>query len=134
MKRYIKLNQHNSAEYRKVPELTFGIAKITDNYIDIDGYSNKATEKGMLSDMAKAVEKYDYGEANAIRDMIKFNEITQTHASSDAGLQYICEWEEVPSAARYVDEDGKDASLSGKEGVEIETKPGKFYCHVRILK
>lgn len=127
--------QTEKQKYEKVSGLIFGVAKVTDSYIDIDGYSNKSTEKGMLSDMAKAVEKYDKSEADAIRSMIKDNEIQQIHArKNEPGAQYICEWEDVPSASRYVDENGKDSILSGKEGVEVETKDGKYYCHVRIIR
>ena len=119
--------------YEKAPGLIYGVARINDKFIDIDGYSNKSTEKGMLSELAKTVERYDKAEADGIRDMVKFNEISQSHYNKqDGGNQFICEWEEVPSASRYVDKNGKDSILSGNEGVDIESRDGKYYVHIRI--
>ena len=116
-----KLNGKGS--YEKVGALVFGTAHITDNFIDIDGYSNKATIKGALGDLARALDKYDKGEADAVRDTIKFDEVAQAKYNKEDGPdQYILEWEEVPNAGRFNADD------------EYETKPAKWYIHTRILR
>ena len=103
--------------------LIFGTAVITDTYIDIDGYSNKKTEAGALSDLAKALDKYDKNEADGLRDVIKWNDIQQYSARrEEPAAQYILEWEEVPGATRTKD-DG-----------ELEYKNARYYLHTRILK
>ncbi len=108
--------------------LIFGEARIHSNFIDIDGYSNKKTIEGALKDLAKAVAKYDKDEADAITSMIKFDEIVQTkYVSGDGNAQYILEWEEVPSASRYVG-NNEDSDR------EIEYKDGRWYLHTRIIR
>ena len=103
--------------------LIFGTAVITDTYIDIDGYSNKKTEAGALSDLAKALDKYDKGEADALRSVIGTDEMVQIKpAREDGPGQYILEWEEVPSAGRFDADD------------EYKTKPAKWYLHTRIVR
>ena len=103
--------------------LIFGEARVFKDFVDIDGYSNKATLKGALGDLAKAIAKYDEGEAKALRDSIKFNEIDQVKPTADGGPgQYILEYEEVPSASRYINDE------------DIEYKEGKWYLHTRIIR
>lgn len=107
----------------KSTPLIFGTAVITDTYIDIDGYSNKKTEAGALSDLAKALDKYDKGEADALRGVIGTDEMMQiTPGKNDGPAQYILEWEEVPSASHM------------KENDEMEYKPAKWYLHTRIVR
>ena len=114
-------NQKTTSESNEtVKGLIFGNARIIDTFIDIDGYSNKKTEKGMLNELAKAIEKYDKGEADAVRDMIKFNEINQVPPSRDS--QYLLEWEEVSAAYDYKTED------------EYDIKPAKWYVHIRFYR
>ena len=110
-------------KYENVSTLVFGTARITDNFVDIDGYSNKATIKGALGDLARSIDKYDKGEGDALRSSIKFNEIEPSpYNKEDGGNQYILEYEEVSSAGRFNAND------------EYETKPAKWYVHTRILR
>jgi len=104
--------------------LVFGTAIITDKFVDIDGYSNKPTLKGALSDLAKALGKYDKGEADALRASVKAGEAEQYNNPSDSnnGVQYILEYQPVDSAGRFNDED------------EYKTEPAKWYVHTRIVK
>lgn len=100
--------------------LIFGTAHKAPNWIDIDGYSNAKTEEGALRDLAKAVEQYDEGEANAIRSMIKNNEVVQFPATKDS--DYILEWEDVPAATKYNDNG------------DPEYKDARYYMHTRIIR
>lgn len=99
--------------------LIFGTAVIRQDTIDIDGYSNKKTLKGALADLAKALDKYDKDEADALRSSIKFNEIDPVNTVPEGGV-YILEYEEVPSATRYNEND------------EVEYKSAKWYLHTRV--
>lgn len=104
--------------------LIFGRADIHENYIGIDGYSNKKTIEGALSDLAKAVEKYDKGEADFLRAAISNGETMQIHNDRTAGpAQYILEYEEVPSASQYNEQTG-----------EMEYKNGRWYVYTRIVR
>lgn len=110
-------------EQIKGTPLIFGTAMIRPDSIDIDGYSNKKTIKGALEDLAKALDKYDENEADGLRTAISANEIEQIHAIRGEGsAQYILEYEEVPLASRY------------NENEEMEYKPAKWYLHTRIVK
>lgn len=100
--------------------LIFATAAIRNDTIDIDGYSNKKTLKGALSDLAKALDKYNQVEADGLRDSIKNNEITQVNIG---GTNYILEYEEVPTASQLNERTG-----------EMEYKPAKWYVHTRIIK
>lgn len=100
--------------------LIFGTAHKAPDYIDIDGYSNAKTEEGALRDLAKAVEQYDEGEADAIRGMIKNNEVVQFPATKDS--DYILEWEDVPAATKYNDNG------------DPEYKDARYYMHTRIIR
>ena len=114
-------------EITKTP-LIFGTAVIRpatadrSETVDIDGYSNKKTIAGALKDLAKAAEKYSPGEAEVIRDMIKWNEINQVKPGEHYDGGYILEWEEVPGATRINPDTG-----------ENEYKDGRWYLHTRIV-
>jgi len=101
----------------EVKGLIFGNARITSTFTDIDGYSNKKSEASMLKELAKSVRKYSKSEAGALEDMVKFNEINQ--APYDGG-GYILEWEEVPGAGRFDDDDN------------YESADAKWYVHIRF--
>lgn len=116
-----KAPEHVFEDIKGTP-LIFGTAHIAPDFIDIDGYSNKKTERGLLGDLAKAVAKYDVGEANVLLDMIKFNEIVQIPPVR--GASYLLEWEEVPSAIR-TSPDNED---------ENEYKPANWYLHIRFAR
>jgi len=135
MKQYIRSSNVIYEEISGTP-LIFAIAKITSNYIVIDGYSNKSTIKGALRDLSKAVRKYNTDEADGILDMIKFNEIEQIPAT--LGGDYIIEWEPVSSAARHIDSDGIDVSLSNRddtyENFDTEYADAKWYLMTRIVR
>ena len=116
------LNEEISRE-EKVPCLIFGVAKITTSFVDIDGYSKAKTIKELLSNLAKAVEKYNKYEADSLRDSAKFNEIVQYPARKEEGpAQYILEWEEVSYASRINDQGN------------LEQKNANYYIHIRIVK
>lgn len=119
-----KTKETHTYEDIKGTPLIFGTAHIAPEFIDIDGYSNKKTIKGALSDLAKALDKYDKNEADGLRTAISNDETEQILPSKQDGAgQYILEYEEVPSAARY------------KEGTEdMEYKPAKWYVHTRIVR
>jgi len=102
--------------------IIYGTAMIREDSIDIDGYSNKKTLKGALADLAKAIEKYNKGEADALRSSIKFNEIEQVNTVPEGGV-YILEYEEVPSASNW-----------NEETEEMEYKPAHWYIHTRFGK
>lgn len=114
-----KAPQHTYEDIKGTP-LIFGTAHIAPDFIDIDGYSNKKTEKGMLGDLAKAVEKYSKVEADNLRDLVKYNEMNQI---PPGGGLYILEWEEVPGATRFIE---------SAEGERYETKDAKWYTHIRF--
>lgn len=135
----IGVKSNISYEPIKNTPLIFGIAGIRKDTIDIDGYSNKKTEKGALSDLAKAIEKYDKGEADYIRDMISSNEISMVKPDrSIGGSQYLLDWEEVPGASRLVDANGVDTILSNRndtdENYTTEYKDANYYVHVRFFR
>ena len=68
--------------------------------------------------------------------MIKFNEIEQIPAT--LGGDYIIEWEPVSSAARHIDSDGVDVSLSNRddtyENFDTEYADAKWYLMTRIVR
>lgn len=107
----------------KGTSIIFGTAHIAPNYIDIDGYSNKKTVKGALSDLAKALEKYDKGEADSLRSAIKFGETEQVLPDKSLGpAQYILEYEEVPVATQE------------NEKGDMKYKPANWYVRTRFIK
>ena len=125
----------NYGTYEPAAGLTFGTAHITDNYVDIDGYSNRKSEKALLNQLAKAVEPYSKSEAENLRNSVKFNEIVQ-YPGSQGNNEYILEWENVPGASRNVDADGVDVLLSNREDTyensSTEEAPANYYVHVRF--
>ena len=124
--------------YKKMSGLTFGMLRETDDFYDVDGYSNKKTEKAMLNQLANAIEKIDKSEAENIRDSVKWNEIVQYKGKDAKPGEYILEWEDVPSASRYVDADGVDSLLSKRDdkddNFDIESAPANYYVHIRMYK
>lgn len=111
-----------------VKGLIFGLANVREDYIDIDGYSNKKTLKGALSDLARAIEKYSKVEADGLRSCIKSNEISEIHYDSSCGFpqQYILEYEDVPCASTIVGDIDND-------DFEVEYKDANWYLHTRII-
>lgn len=103
-----------------VKGLIFGTAIITDNYVDIDGYSNKKSEAAMLRELAKVVRPYSEAEADNLNDIVRFNEMNQIPYD---GGSYILEWEPVNgSAGRF------------NENEEYEQKDANWYVHIRFGK
>lgn len=110
--------------------LIFGKAAIVNNseggYIDIDGYLYARNENDLLLKLAKAVDLYNKGEADGLRDLVKFNETSQIHADKNAGPnQFILEWEDVPGASRWNEE---------KDEMEYSDKRANYYVHMRMVK
>ena len=128
-------NVKSNGTFEPVSGLTFGTAHITDNYVDIDGYSNRKSEKALLNQLAKAVEPYSKSEAENLRNSVKFNEIVQ-YPGNQGNNEYILEWENVPGASRNVDADGVDVLLSNREDTyensSTEEAPANYYVHVRF--
>lgn len=94
--------------------------------ITIDGYTSAKTERGIVADVARAVEKYDKGEAEALRSCLAYGLDEYNHPfvkaeNSDGG--YFFEYEEG-NATRY-----------NEETDEIEYKDGyhHYFC-IRIVK
>lgn len=107
----------NGERNEEVKGLIFGNARITPTFTDIDGYSNKKTEKSMLRELSRAVRRYSKSEASVLEDMVKFNELSQ--APYDGG-GYILEWEAVPGAGRFDNDDN------------YESADAKWYVHIRF--
>ncbi len=126
--------QRNKYEQITGTPLIFGLAHVTKDYIDIDGYINRKSESAMLNAFAKAVDKYDKGEGDVLRDQVKFNEIAQAPPSYPYDGGYILEWEDVPSASRFVDKNGVDTAISGEDEEDVEYKDAKYYVHIRFPK
>ena len=107
----------------KVKGLIFGLADVRETYIDIDGYSNKKTLKGALSDLARAIENYSKTEADSLRHCIKSNEISQAHHDRNYDFpQYILEYMDVPCASTIVGDVNND-------DYEVEYKDASWYLH-----
>ena len=110
-----------------VKGLIFGLANVREEYIDIDGYSNKKTLKGALGDLARALEKYSKAEADALRSNIKFGEISEVHYDKNFDCQqYILEYESVPCASTIVGDIDND-------DFEVEYVEANWYLHTRIV-
>ena len=131
----VENSKQTNDTYEPVSGLTFGTAHITNNYVDIDGYSNRKSEKALLNQLAKAVEPYSKSEAENLRNSVKFNEIVQ-YPGSQGNNEYILEWENVPGASRNVDADDIDVLLSNREDTyensSTEEAPANYYVHVRF--
>lgn len=65
--------------------LAYVDAIVRENTITVDGYTTNKTERGIIKDAARAIEKYDKKATN-----------------SDGG--YFFEYEEVPCATKYNEE------------------------------
>lgn len=96
--------------------LAYVDAIIRKNAITIDGYTSNKTEHGIVSDVAKAIEKYDKGEADFLREILKIgideynNPFVKNNYDGDS---YCFEYEEVPCATRYNE---KTDEMEYKEG------------------
>lgn len=100
---------------------------INENTITIDGYTSNKTIKGIIRDVARAVEKYSKVEADALRDcssdkIDEYNNPFLDPKHSDGG--YFFQVEETPCATRY-----------NEETDEVEYKDGyhNYFC-IRIVK
>lgn len=95
--------------------------------ITIDGYTSAKTERGIIADVARAVEKYDKGEAEGLRSCLangldKYNHPFVKSENSDGG--YFFEYEEVSCASCW-----------NEEKEEMEYKEGYYhYFCIRIVK
>lgn len=129
----------------RTDELIFGTIVETNDYYDIDGYSNARTLEGALGDLAKAVETVDKGEAENIRMMIHYKEYDKVlPARGESGVQYILDYQDVPSASNPLDPDiggkaygskRKGRKLSGYENDGYnEYANARYYLHTRIIK
>lgn len=119
--------QNNTTESEEMKMLTYVDAIKRTDTITIDGYTSNKTEKGIIKDVARAVEKYDKAEADLLRSFLK-DKITECNTpfvkpkNSDGG--YFFEYEEVHCASRWDD-----------EMEEMEYKDGyhHYFC-IRIIK
>lgn len=95
--------------------------------ITIDGYTSNKTEKGIIRDVARAIQPYSESEAQALLDALKFGideNNTPFVKSADSCGGYFFEYEEVPCATKY-----------NEETDEIEYKEGfKNYFCIQIVK
>lgn len=91
--------------------------------ITLDGYTSNKTEKGVIKDVARAIEKYSKEEADALLDCIRFNE-SPFVKSKDSHGGYFFQYEEVSCACNINEETG-----------EKEYKDGfyNYFC-IRIVK
>ena len=95
--------------------------------ITIDGYTSNKTEKGIIRDVARAIQPYSESEAQALLDALKFGiDENNTPFIKTAGScgGYFFEYEEVPCATRF-----------NEKTDEIEYKEGfKNYFCIQIVK
>lgn len=98
-----------------------------ENTITIDGYTSNKTERGIIKDVARVVEKYSKDETEALLEYLKMglNEYnTPFVKASESEGGYFFEYEEVPCATRY-----------NEETDEMEYKEGYYnYFCIRIVK
>lgn len=107
--------------------LAFVEAIERENTITIDGYTSNKTVKGIIKDVARAIEKYDIGEAEAMHSMAKeFNSNINTPflEASDSDGGYFFEYKEVPCASQWNE---KKDEMEYKEGFH------NYFC-IRIVK
>lgn len=95
--------------------------------ITIDGYTSNKTERGIIKDVARVVEKYSKDEAEALLECLKtgldkYNNPFVKASESDGG--YFFEYEEVPCATRYNEKTDK---AEYKDGFH------NYFC-IRICK
>ena len=137
-------------KYEKANALIFGVACITDNYIDIDGYSNCKGLKCALKQLAKAVAFYDVDEAKAIlegyEEARRYNGDFQV--KNGYGAEYILEYEYMEYANNMYNEDNYNDEYSfiygdkfnGKKLEEYENDgfcescKANYYLHIRIVR
>ena len=98
-----------------------------ENTITIDGYTSNKTERGIIKDVVRAIEKYDKEEAKALLSFLEcgideYNTPFVKAMNSDGG--YFFEYEEVSCATRY-----------NEDTDEVEYKDGynNYFC-IRIVK
>jgi hypothetical protein len=98
-----------------------------ENTITIDGYTSNKTERGIIKDVARVVEKYSKDETEALLEYLKmgldeYNNPFVKASESEGG--YFFEYEEVSCATRY-----------NEETDEVEYKDGyhNYFC-IRIVK
>lgn len=107
--------------------LAFVEAIVREETITIDGYTSNKTMKGIIKDVARALEKYDMGEAEEMHTMskefdIEFNNPFLEASASDGG--YFFEYEEVPCASSWNEE---------KEEMEYKEGFHNYFC-IRIVR
>jgi len=107
--------------------LAYVDAIVREDTITVDGYTSNKTERGIIKDVARAIEKYDQGESNFLLEMLKmgideYNDPFVKVANSGGG--YFFEYEEVPCATRY-----------NEETDEVEYKEGyhNYFC-IRFVR
>lgn len=107
--------------------LAYVDAIVREDTITVDGYTSNKTERGIIKDVARAIEKYDQGEAEALRSCLaygldEYNTPFIKAANSDGG--YFFEYEEVPCATKY-----------NEETDEVEYKEGyhNYFC-IRFVR
>lgn len=107
--------------------LAYVDAIVREDTITVDGYTSNKTERGIIKDVARAIEKYDQGESNFLLEMLKmgideYNDPFVKAANSSGG--YFFEYEEVPCATRY-----------NEETDEVEYKEGyhNYFC-IRFVR
>lgn len=81
--------------------LAYVDAIVRENTITVDGYTTNKTERGVIKDAARAIEKYDKEEAKALLSFLEWGIFVKA-ANSDGG--YFFEYEEVPCATKYNEE------------------------------
>lgn len=84
--------------------LAYVDAVVRENTITVDGYTTNKTERGIIKDAARAIEKYDKEEAKALLSFLEcgideYNTPFAKATNSDGG--YFFEYEEVPCATKY---------------------------------
>lgn len=107
--------------------LAYVDAIVREDTITVDGYTSNKTERGIIKDVARAIEKYDQGESNFLLEMLKmgideYNDPFVKAVNSGGG--YFFEYEEVPCATRY-----------NEETDEVEYKEGyhNYFC-IRFVR
>lgn len=70
--------------------LAYVDAIVRENTITVDGYTTNKTERGIIKDVARAIEKYDQDESSFLLEMLKmgideYNDPFVKAANSDGG-------------------------------------------------
>lgn len=95
--------------------------------ITIDGYTSNKTERGIIKDVARAIEKYDKEEAKALLSFLEYGideYNTPFFKAENSDGDYFFEYEEVHCATRY-----------NEETDEVEYRDGfnNYFC-IRFVK